>query len=909
MILQQIGRISDNSDMVPELAEEWGAMIAYFSRLSAVSGLSAWPAVLLFVVGLATPTGASGQTTEPSPPAGVTAAAATVTAVAGVVRDSAGLAMPGVTVRVLQINGAPVTETVTTDTGEFRVEIARAGRYQVQVGLEGFEPVVRPIVVASGQVATLDIAMEARLSEMVVVAARRMDEELQASPMTGAVVEGEQLNDAGAFNVNRLRELVPTVQFFSTNPRNSSVSIRGLGLPFGLTNDGIDPAVGLYVDGVYYARSAAATLDLVDVDRLEVLRGPQGAGFGRNTIAGAISVVSKRPGFTREADGEVTAGSLGFVQVKSSVNLPISQRVATRFSFSGSSRDGLLYNTTSRSSLNEMNNLGGRGQVLFAASDRFAMVLAADHTRQRPQGFAQVVAGVAPTLRPANRQYPQIAADLGYTPPSFNAFDRLTDADTAHQSHQDLGGTSLTLERRFGSAKLTSITAWRYWNWDPSNDRDFLGLPITTISANPSEQRQFTQEVRYSTPITATMAFSGGVFAFYQTIDSSGRQEQGSAAARFLLAPTPAALTPGLLDGYGQVADIHSDSTAGALFGQLEWNIGSRLTLIPGVRVNYDRKSLEYDSQVYGGLQTTDPALIALQRSVLAPQTYSADVDDTNVTGQLTARVRLTEANHVYGTVSSAVKPVGLNMNGVPADALGRPILSAATVKPEQVRHVEGGVKTSPFDGVRVNVAVFNTDVEDFQANVVNADVGVLRGYLANAGLVRVRGLELDGQASLGRNVTLFGAAAWTDARYEEFVDAPAPLEETGGPQAKDISGSRLPGVPKVALTFGAEARHPVTLFSQSGELFAAVDTSYRSEFSSSATPSLYLNVPGYGLANLRAGYRWGQGWMLSVWCRNVTDRNYYELLSAQPGNSGLYVGMPGDPRTYGVTLRMAVRR
>jgi iron complex outermembrane receptor protein len=269
----------------------------------------------------------------------------------------------------------------------------------------------------------------------------------------------------------------------------------------------------------------------------------------------------------------------------------------------------------------------------------------------------------------------------------------------------------------------------------------------------------------------------------------------------------------------------------------------------------------------------------------------------------------LNDANIAYGTVSSAIKPVGLNMNGVPADALGRPILSAATVKPERVRHIEGGLKTQPFAGTRLNIAFFNTDVHDFQANVVNADVGVLRGYLANAELVRVRGVELDGNADINRSIMLFGAAAWTDARYEKFVDAPAPLEETGGPQAKDISGERLPGVPEWALTFGAEAHRPVVLFSQAGELFAAADTSYRTDFSSSATPSAYLNVPGYGLANIRAGFRWGQGWMLSVWCRNVANKDYYELLSAQPGNSGLFVGMPGEPRTYGVTLRMAVRR
>ena len=137
--------------------------------------------------------------------------------------------------------------------------------------------------------------------------------------------------------------------------------------------------------------------------------------------------------------------------------------------------------------MNDLNNLGVRGQLLFAPSDKLAITVAVDHTRQRPKGYTQVVAGVAPTLRPANRQYPQIAADLGYTPPSFNAFDRLTDVDTPLRSYQDLGGASLNVDWKLGPGRLTSTTAWRYWNWNPSSDRDFIGLPVTTISAAPVE--------------------------------------------------------------------------------------------------------------------------------------------------------------------------------------------------------------------------------------------------------------------------------------------------------------------------------------------------------------------------------------------------------------------------------------
>ena len=224
----------------------------------------------------------------------------------------------------------------------------------------------------------------------------------------------------------------------------------------------------------------------------------------------------------------------------------------------------------------------------------------------------------------ANRQYAQIAADLGYTPPSFNAFDRLTDTDTPWRSYQDLGGASLTIERTLGPGRLTSITAWRYWDWNPSNDRDFIGLPVTTISAGPSKQRQWTQEVRYAGDVSPALNFVAGAFVFPPDarLGPVIKQEQGAAAARFLLAPSAQAATPGLLDGYGSDQYLKFENVSAALFGQLEWSVTDRLRLLPGLRFNYDQKDVDFDQQVYGGLQTTDPALIALQRSVLAPQAY-----------------------------------------------------------------------------------------------------------------------------------------------------------------------------------------------------------------------------------------------------------------------------------------------
>jgi iron complex outermembrane receptor protein len=848
--------------------------------------------------------GAQGLPTAASAPVGSAS-------VKGLVKDSSGGSIPGAVVKVVSESGATV-EAITDGEGAFTAASLAAGASRIEASLDGFETAVRRVSLVAGQVVDVELTLApAGITEGVVVTARRSEEVAQEVPIPLSVVSGRLMAESGAFNVNRLKELIPTVQFYSTNPRNSSINIRGLGAPFGLTNDGIEPGVGLYIDGVFFARPASATLDFVDVERIEVLRGPQGTLFGKNTTSGAINVTTRKPTFRPESDFELNYGSLDFVQAKASVSGPLfSQKVAGRLSFSGTQRDGTVANVRTGSKVNDLDNAGVRGSLLFVPSERVVITAAVDHTRQRPQGYTQVVAGVAPTLRAANRQWAQIAADLGYVPPSYDAFDRVTDVDTPLRSYQDLGGTTFNVDLGLGGGRLTSTTSRRYWDWTPSTDRDFIGLPVTSISAAPSNQVQWTQEVRWAGDLSRTVNLVVGGFGFHQALDSnpSFRQEQGSAAARFLLAPSANAATPGLLDGYGYDQFVKFRNTSAALFGQVAWQVTDRVRLLPGLRFNYDQKEVDFKQEIYGGLQTSNPALIALERSVLAPQQYTADVDDTNVSGQFTAAYKVTSRVNAYSTYSTSFKSVGLNLNGVPTDANDQPVLSAATVKPEDVKHVEVGVKTEPFRNVTANVAIYNTSIQDFQTQVVNASVGVLRGYLANAEEARVRGVEFDSSARVGRNVTFYGAAAYTDGRYISFTDAPPPLEETGGPQVKDVSGSVLPGISKWAVSFGGEYSRDARVAGYQGQVFGAFDTSYRSDFSSSASASRYLVVDSYTLANARAGFRWNDGWSITVWARNLFDTNYYEQLTAAPGNSGLYVGQVGDKRTVGVTLRFGFK-
>lgn len=178
---------------------------------------------------------------------------------------------------------------------------------------------------------------------------------------------------------------------------------------------------------------------------------------------------------------------------------------------------------------------------------------------------------------------------------------------------------------------------------------------------------------------------------------------------------------------------------------------------------------------------------------------------------------------------------------------------------------------------------------------------------MANADEVRVIGVEVDGNIRITQAIKLTGALAYTDAVYVSFPNAPVPLEETGGEFAfKDISGGRLPGVSKWAGSFGGEYSKEAKFFGKSGNFFFGTDLYFRSEFSSSPTPSQFLNVEGYALVNARTGFRVKEGFSAFIWSRNLLNQDYFEQLLPAAGNAGHYAAVLGDPATYGVTFRYA---
>jgi iron complex outermembrane receptor protein len=764
----------------------------------------------------------------------------------------------------------------------------------------------------------------------IVVTARRRAEEIQDVPLAVSVLNASAIEQTGSYNISRLQQLQPTLQFYSSNPRNSSINIRGIGAPLGLTNDGIEQGVGIYVDQVYYNRVASATLDFVDIEQIEVLRGPQGSLYGKNTTAGAINITTRAPSFSYEGQAEISVGNLGFKQAKASVSGPLTDRLAARISVSATDRNGTIYNVATDRRVNSQDNLGLRGSLLWKATDTLNLTLSGDYNVQNPVCCAQIYAGVGSTQRVATRQYAALVALFpGYAVPSTDPFDRLTNLDAQLHARNEVGGVSLRAEWDLGPGTLTSVSAYRYWDWQPANDRDFTGLPITTKSQNPTQQKQWTQELRYSQSSDA-LDFVVGAFAFHQKIHTTGSQVQGSAASRWFLTGALRS-NPAVLEGLEADNDIRLKNTSLAAFGQLTWHVTDKLSLQPGLRINYDKKQGSYNSVVTGTTSTgvrqlvtftsTDPWIVA-QRGVLAPQSFDVSFSDWNLSYDFTASYEFSRDVMAYATYSRAFKSGGVNLNGVPLNAAGVPQTNVATVKPEKVNHYELGLKTQFWDRkATLNLSGFWTEIGDYQAIVNDGQNSTLRGYLANADKVRTRGIEADFSVRPSDRINAYVNGAYTDPKYVKFTNAPCPPELSGGasgttpgaagvpgavsPLVCDISGQLLPGISKWSLSYGVEFNIPTTfLGDEGGEFYIGWDGSYRSKFSSNASRSIYTDIDGYSLNNLRIGFRRESGLNIYGWVRNVFDKDYFEQLAVTPNNTGLIAGQPGDPRTYGLTIK-----
>jgi iron complex outermembrane receptor protein len=744
----------------------------------------------------------------------------------------------------------------------------------------------------------------------IIVTARRRNERIQDVPVAANAFSGDQLAATRTYNLRDLQQLTPSLVVTNTNPRNTSINIRGLGNNVSVYNDGLEPAVGVYVDQVYLARPGQAVFDLSDVERIEVLRGPQGTLFGKNTSAGAVVVTTKSPTFESEAGSDITIGDYDFRQVHAYASgALVNDLLAARFYVSKTDRDGYMTNRYDGSDTQDYHDFGLRGQLLFTPATNFKLRLIGDYGRQHSKTAAAVLTGVLTKYDNgtifANNYYDR-AARTGYTPLPIDPSARQVDVDANPRYKMNQWGVTSVADLSIPGNTVTSVTAYRAWNWYPHNDGDATSLDAGTDFHQSNEQRQFSQELRIASEGTRKVDYVAGLYYLWQSIDAEALNAYGSDAATWFVAPSvDRTAAAAALNGYTILSHSRPVTNSYAAFGQTIWHVTPTLDLITGLRYTYETKTGWFEQSATGsslnGLTTAQLAAANTIRSRYGvANSYSASTEEGRLSGSATLSWKVTPDALVYATYGRGHKFGGLNLANIVTTGA---FAADPVIKPETIDSYELGVKTAWFDNkLTANLAAFWTDDSDYQTTVVDVDRNN-QSYFTNVGKVRSRGFEADFRAAPAPWLSLYASGAFTDAKYVDYANAPCPIEISGQTTC-DLGGRRLPGVSKWAVSAGGEARQDVgSPLGRDSEVYFGADYSYRSNFNTTASLSRYSLITGYSLVNARIGVRALDGALdIQVWARNLTDKLYYQSLSA--GTTGAVTGTLGDPRTYGVTLK-----
>ncbi|MEH3103770.1 MAG: TonB-dependent receptor [Sphingomonas phyllosphaerae] len=763
------------------------------------------------------------------------------------------------------------------------------------------DPAATPADANPSDAATADAA-----GDEVLVTARRRQERAQDVPIALSVVGTETLERTGNFTLGQVQQLVPSLQVFSFNPRNTNINIRGLGSNVALTNDGLENGVGIYIDNVFYGRVGQSQFDLVDLDRIEVLRGPQGTLFGKNTTAGAINISSRAPSFTTEFAGEATLGDYGYHQVRGSVSGPIvADTIAYRLSIADTHRDGFLTNVTTRQRAQDYDNFSARAQLLVTPTPALAIKLIGDYSQQKQHFVLGIFANYFGTYdngAAIPNNFRDRAARAGYTPLPVDPFARRGEANSHYQSNMKSYGASAQLDWDLGQAALTSITAYRWWDWDPANDGDNTALPIVTKAQQANRQRQFSQELRLASTGTNTIDYVIGAYYFWQIVRGYGATAYGASAASWNLPAVSATIGNAALSGFEARSTSTPETKSLAAFGQATWNATDALHLTVGLRYTGEAKNGRFNQFHFAGADLSGlpdkarAAALAIRSQFNPVMDFTTRLNAGSLSGLATLSYRVAPDALLYASYSRGSKSGGLNLTALPAGI-------DPNVRPEGVNAYEVGLKSQWLDRtVTLNLAGFWTDVSDYQTGITEllANTVTYRQYIANIPAVRSRGVEGDLVWTPTRHASLNASFSYTDATYRDYRNAPQAPERLNLGGIQNLSGEPLAGVPRFTYTLGADAAQPL---GGALELYGHSDYSHRSSFNTTAGNSRYGVIDAYGVLNLRIGLRSEDArWDLSAWVRNAGDTEYFQTLS--PTNFGLVTGIVGDPRTWGVTLR-----
>jgi len=746
------------------------------------------------------------------------------------------------------------------------------------------------------------ISADAGRSQPIIVTARRREENLQDTPLSITALTSEDLAARSLSSLDQVGNFVPNVSMSSGaggsgGANNLSIYIRGVGQNDFLFT--VDPAVGVYVDGVYYPRSLGSTLDLLDIERVEVLRGPQGTLFGKNTIGGAVSVTSVAP--TGDTGGyiEGTYGSYDRIDVRGSVETSLVDDIlAARVSFSSRDRDG--YGTRRDFFTGEVidhpgdeNQSAARLALRWTPSSAVTVDLTADYSRWRQQSVPEVLLSFDQSVSVVSQLWNAFVANPVPISAAFISADPYTSFGTGpNENTLDSWGVSGVLNwEASDSFSIKSVTAYRHMT--ASFGRDGDGGPVDYIATlNDQRQHQFSQEIQFlGTAFDDRLNWVIGGFYFDEYgVDTNDVTLASGLFGAFEALPGPIDGSPlamptapgGLGNPINVALDLDFDIynqikiESYAVFGQATFNIADSLNMTVGARFSHEQKE-------YTLAHTRTASGVPI-----IPLTTVSDSWDS-FTPMASLDYRISPSLLVYGSVSRGFK--GGGFNGRPTTDNTPPI----PFDPEEVTAYEIGFKSDLFDRrLRFNSAFFYNDYTDIQLSRVNANAaGVLVLDLGNAGDAEIFGFEVELQAQPTDRLTLTGSLGYTDF---EFTNLAAGVT--------DITlQTRPPLVPRWTAVAGAAYTIPIT---NSSNVIVRGDVAYRSQAFLEASNLASLSQSAYALVNARISYEnLNSGWEVSVFATNLTDKAYLASGLSALASFGTTEGAYGRPREFGVSARV----
>jgi len=756
------------------------------------------------------------------------------------------------------------------------------------------------LVPALALFASVDVdAQEGLALEEIIVTAQKREQSLQDVPVSVTAITGDQIGEGGITGVMDVAMETPNFTMTQFNIGEPQYFIRGIGTT--LDSAGADPAVATFIDEVYIGRAGGGSMDLYDLQRIEVLRGPQGTLFGKNVVGGAISVSTRKPTEEFQAKIGLTAGNFGATGLRGLVGGAISDNVNGSFSFSKRKRDGYVDNVVDGTEYHDEDSLSFRGQLAFALGDTADLRLIADYSKDDQAGNCRNVNNTNlndPFGLSVPLYDPVIASTTG------GDIRKCASSLGAHQE-RDISGLTAKINWAFADATLTSITAYR--DTDYSWSEDLAGLPVglTTfnlIDAATERSDQLSQEFRLTSTGEGNVDWLVGAFFMEENVDRA-ENFVGSWGPPF------AAQGFSLLDGDIVFAQKNK-TTSTALYGQVDWHINDDFTWSIGGRFAQDDKTITqelinnedpaFDSALASAILGTpvnvvvlgipangpaqfagylgsggDPSFLNGPYSVSASDDWSEFVPSTSLAWNFG------DSSLLYFTASKGYK------SGAFVAQTNNAADAAIALEPEFATNFELGVKTQFMDDrVRLNATVFTMDYEDLQ--VFRLVGSLLVGANAQA---TTSGLELDATALLSENWVVSGSYGYLDAEYDEFVDA------TTGDDL--FTGNTLPRSAESAFTFNSNYTFDLA---GGSTIDFGVNYTYKGDYFLEVSNVPESKEGGYGLLDANLAWSSASGdWEAVAWGKNITDEEFrtHTIVSNVSGTVDLW----NMPATYGLTV------